>query len=233
MIRRLLPAHRFLKRNASSCPCGEDCTCRDEAGQCTCGETCNCPLPETEVERSAARAAAAAAYARTHGSLAQAAQAPTQFAGQGANIYSSWTPIELLTQQYTTRKKDDESHVWTFDIDDTLTSAPLQFARLATALRAMGDKVVIVTGHGPEATRKELLDAIGFPYDSIVITDPKDGSGKAKVIKKLGGWFHFDDRIDFGPEIIKVCPLSLMYVEPPGDSNPKKDAEQAQEDLDK
>lgn len=126
------------------------------------------------------------------------------------------------------RKKPDASappYIWTFDIDSTITAAPRQYARLAGALKAAGDKIVCVTGHGPEATRKELLDSLGFPYDEIIIVDPEeDGSGKAKVLEHLGAWFHFDDRVEFGPEIIRVCPVAFQYVEPPGDSHPKKDA---------
>jgi hypothetical protein len=127
---------------------------------------------------------------------------------------------------------DDESHVWTFDIDSTITAAPKQYARLASGLKAMNDQIVCVTGHGPQDTRKELLDALGFPYDSIVIVDPEeDGAGKAKVLEHLGSWFHFDDHVEFGPEIIKVCPVAFQFVEPPGDIKPKKAAKAAQDDL--
>ena len=121
-----------------------------------------------------------------------------------------------------------DTHIWTFDVDSTITAAPKQYARLASALQAAGDKIVCVTGHGPKSTRKELLDTLGFPYDDIIIVDPEvDGSGKAKVLDKLGSWFHFDDHIEFGPEIIKVCPVTFQYVEPPGDNHPKKDAVKA------
>ena len=127
---------------------------------------------------------------------------------------------------------EPESHVWTYDIDDTVTAAPNQFARLIAALQAAGDKCVAVTGHGPAQTREELLAALGIKMDSIVIVDPEeDGSGKAKTLKHLESWFHFDNEVAFGPEIIQVCPVTFQYVEPPGDSHPKKAAQKAQDDL--
>lgn len=42
---------------------------------------------------------------------------------------------------------------------------------------------------------------------------------------------HIDDHVEFGPEIIKVCPVAFMYVEPPGDDHPKKDAKAAAKAL--
>lgn len=135
------------------------------------------------------------------------------------------------------RKKPAElgpPFIWSFDIDDTVTAAPQRYARLAEALKANGDKIVCVTGHGPVETREHLLEALGFPYDEIIIVDPgKDGAGKAKALKHLGAFMHFDDRVEFGPEIIKVCPVAFQYVEPPGDSHPKKDAKAAAKALKK
>lgn len=129
---------------------------------------------------------------------------------------------------------NDGSHVWSFDIDSTITAAPLQYARLAAALKAAGDSIICVTGHGPKATREELLAAVEFPFDEIIIVDPEeDGSGKAKALEHLGAFMHFDDRVEFGPEIIKVCPVTFQYVEPPGDSHPKKDAKAAAKALKK
>jgi hypothetical protein len=116
-------------------------------------------------------------------------------------------------------------YTWSFDIDDTITAAPQRYARLAAALKAQGDHVVCVTGHGPVETREHLLEALGFPYDEILIVDPGEfGEGKAKALKALGAFMHFDDNVNFGPEIIRVCPVAFQYVEPPGDSHPKQDA---------
>lgn len=127
---------------------------------------------------------------------------------------------------------DGPPFIWTFDIDDTISAAPRQFARLAGALKAAGDKIVCVTGHGPKSTREELLSALAFPFDEIIIVDPEeDGAGKAKVLEHLGSWFHFDNEIAFGPEIIKVCPVTFQFVEPPGDSRPKHDAKKAAKAL--
>ena len=135
-----------------------------------------------------------------------------------------------------TRKKDKTPdgppYVWSFDIDDTITSAPQRYSRLAHALRDAGDKIVCVTGHGPMDTRIALLDALDFPYDDIIIVDPGEfGKGKAKALKKIGAFMHFDDRVEFGPEIIKVCPVAFQYVEPPGDKASKKAAKKAADDL--
>jgi hypothetical protein len=121
---------------------------------------------------------------------------------------------------------------WAFDIDDTITSAPHQYRRLAEALKADGDHIVCVTGHGPKETREHLLQALGFPFDEIIIVDPGEfGEGKAKALKALGAFMLFDNEVAFGPEIIKVCPLALQYVEPPGDSHPKADAKKAAKAL--
>ena len=114
-----------------------------------------------------------------------------------------------------TLQSASDAKVWTFDIDKTITAAPEQFARLATALQESGDRVIVVTGHGTKQTREELLDALGFPYDEIMIVDPEiDGSGKAKALKRLGAYFHFDDRIEFGPSIIDVCPVTFQFRMP-------------------
>jgi hydroxymethylpyrimidine pyrophosphatase-like HAD family hydrolase len=135
------------------------------------------------------------------------------------------------------RKKPSElgpPYIWTFDIDDTVTAAPQRFVRLAEALKAQGDHIVCVTGHGPVETREHLLEALGFPYDEIIIVDPgEDGSGKAKALKHLGAFMHFDNEVAFGPEIIKVCPVAFQYVDPPGDSHPKHDAKAAAKALKK
>lgn len=129
------------------------------------------------------------------------------------------------------RKKDakkDDVRVWAFDIDETITAAPGQYARLSEALHAVGDRVVCVTGHGPVESREELLDAIGFKADEIIIADPgKSGKGKAEVLAELGAFFCFEDSIEYGPEIVKVCPVTFQYREPHGDKKPKKSAKKA------
>jgi hypothetical protein len=118
------------------------------------------------------------------------------------------------------------------DLDETITAAPAQFARLSQALRALGDKVIVVTGHGPVATRQALLDSMGVVVDEIVVVDPTDdGSGKAEALRDLGSWFHFDDKIQFGPEIISVCPVTFQFVMPEGDKKPQKAATKAAKAL--
>ena len=58
------------------------------------------------------------------------------------------------------RKKPDATappYIWTFDIDSTITAAPRQYARLAGALKAAGDKIVCVTGSTNEITTEPRL----------------------------------------------------------------------------
>ena len=133
------------------------------------------------------------------------------------------------------RDKDEDAGagpIWSFDVDNTITAAPKQYAWLSKAIRAAGGQVACVTASGPEQARKELFDAIGFECDAIVIVDPKDdGSGKAEALAHLGAWFHFDNKIEFGPELIKACPVAFQYFEPPGDHKPKKAAKKAQDSL--
>ena len=127
---------------------------------------------------------------------------------------------------------EPESHIWSYDIDDTITAASKQYARLIAALQAVGDKCVAITGHGPEQSRVELLEVLGIRMDSIVIVDPQeDGSGKAAAIKELGSWFHFDNELAFAPEIVEICPIAIQYIPPPGDIKPKKAAKKAEKDL--
>jgi hypothetical protein len=123
-------------------------------------------------------------------------------------------------------------YIWAFDVDDTITSAPQRYKRLSEALKAIGDKVVVVTGHGPVETREHLLEAVGFQWDEIIIVDPGEfGEGKAKALKALGAFMLFDNEVAFGPAIIAVCPVAFQYVEPPGDSHPTKDAKAAAKAL--
>ncbi len=127
---------------------------------------------------------------------------------------------------------DTAAPIWSCDVDHTITAAPRQYAWLSKAIKGAGGQVVCVTASGPAQARNDLFDAIGFECDSVVIVDPKDdGSGKAEALEHLGAWFHFDNKIEFGPEIIKACPVAFQYFEPPGDDKPKKAAKQAQKAL--
>lgn len=118
----------------------------------------------------------------------------------------------------------DESHVWTFDIDGTISVAVDQYVRLSTALKAIGDRCVVVTGHGPAEDRAKYLDVLGFAYDSIVVVDPQsDGSGKAQALQELGSWFHFDNDAAFGPEILEICPVTFQFNPAPGDDAAEED----------
>ena len=91
---------------------------------------------------------------------------------------------------------------------------------------------MVVTGHGPVATRQALLDAVGFVADEIVVVDPgSEGEGKAAALKELDAFFCFDDKVQFGPDIIAVCPVTFQYVMPEGDKKPHKAALKAAKAL--
>lgn len=111
---------------------------------------------------------------------------------------------------------------WGFDIDDTITAAPNQLPRLAAAIRAQGDEVWVITGHGPVDARAELLDSLAFPYDQIVVVEPGiDGKGKAKVIRQNDIWYMFDNVEAFGDQIVKECPVTFQFSPTPS-KNPDK-----------
>lgn len=134
----------------------------------------------------------------------------------------------LPYRRFERRAKTTSQRVWVWDWDETVTAAPLQHARLAQAVKQLGDKAIIVTGHGPRNAREEQADAIGFPFDDIVIVDPgKNGAGKAKCLEQLDAWFCFEDSVQFGPEIVRVCPVTFQYREVAGDIKPKKAAKKA------
>lgn len=127
---------------------------------------------------------------------------------------------------------EQRSLVFGWDVDDTITGAAVAYPAIARALKAAGHKNVVVTGHGPERDRKALLDQLDFPYDEIIVVDPKsDGSGKAKVLETVGADFMFENDIAFGPAISEVCPITVLYTEPPGDKGAKKAAKQAAKNL--
>lgn len=125
-----------------------------------------------------------------------------------------------------------EPLVFCWDVDTTITGAPIALPAIARALKAAGHKNVVVTGHGPQRDREALLDQLDFPYDEIIVVDPKDdGSGKAKVLKKLGADFMFENQLAFAPAIAKVCPVTVLYTEPPGDKHAGKQAKKAAKNL--
>lgn len=106
-----------------------------------------------------------------------------------------------------------------FDVDETITSAPVVMAAISHALRQQGHKIYVITGHGPAETRAELLRILGFEYDELVVLDPKDdGSGKADYIQTNHIDFMFDNKDSFGPAISRVCPVTFMYDKPPATS---------------
>ena len=119
-------------------------------------------------------------------------------------------------------KGGDDPKVWTFDFDENITTAPKRLARIAAALKAMGDRIVVVTGN--QAPREELVDRLtndyGFPFDDLIQyeDDQTDGMRRAAILKELDAWGAFDNRMDRGYTYAKVCPHFFLLAKPNKDA---------------
>ena len=144
------------------------------------------------------------------------------------------TPLGRIQEE---RKKGANAQgaqkVWTWDFDETITTAPERMARIATALKAMGDRIVVVTGN--RAPREQLVDRLtndyGFPFDDLIQYEDEntDGIRRAAVLKELGAWGAFDNRMDRGYTYAKVCPHLFLLAKPNEDE--KTDAKGAKQDA--
>ena len=89
-------------------------------------------------------------------------------------------------------------------------------ARIATALKAMGDEIIIVTGNDSE--RSELEEWIeveyGFPYDQLIQYSDEDSHGvqREAILEELNAWCAFDDRVARSPTLTKACPHLFLVV---------------------
>src|SRR6185312_17311931 len=94
----------------------------------------------------------------------------------------------------------DGPRVWTFDFDETITTAPRRMARLATAVRKLGDRVVVITGNQSPRDQlvKRLTDDYGFPFDDLIQYEDlgTDGVQRAHVLKQVDAWCGVDNRAD-------------------------------------
>lgn len=116
------------------------------------------------------------------------------------------------------KKKDKGGKVWVFDFDETITKAPDQCARIAKALRALDDTVIVVTGN--QSSRNDLkkrLDGYGFEYDDLIQyqDDQTDGLNRAAILKQLDAFCGFDDRAGRGYTLAKACPHFFLVAKPP------------------
>lgn len=110
--------------------------------------------------------------------------------------------------------------VWTFDFDETITTAPKRLARLATALRKLGDRVVVITGN--QSPRDELvkrLEDYGFPFDDLIQYEDlgTDGVQRSHVLEQVDAWCGIDNRADRAYTYAKVCPHLYLIAKPPDD----------------
>ena len=129
-------------------------------------------------------------------------------------------PAHRFLDREDRKKKKDKAggKVWPFDLDETITKAPDQCARMAKALREIGDKVVVVTGNqSPRDDLKKQLDGYGFKYDELIQyqDDQTDGLNRAAVLKQLDAYCAFDDRAGRGYTLAKVCPHFFLIAKPP------------------
>lgn len=144
--------------------------------------------------------------------------------------------MTLPAHRFEDRKKNDDDGPKTFvvDFDETITAAPEQLARIATALHAIGDRIVVLTGNpSPRAILIERLAAYGFPFDDLIqyADDGSSGIARSEYLKQLDAWCAFDDRAGRAYTYAKVCPVLYLIAKPT--SEDKQDATGAKQDAKK
>jgi hypothetical protein len=124
------------------------------------------------------------------------------------------------------------ARTWAFDFDETITRSPRRMARLAIALKAIGDEVVIITGNDSKRTELEdrLENDYGFPWDQLIQYSDEDSHGDQReaILKELGAWCAFDDRMARAPILTEACPHLFLSVkgnkeDPKGDLDDPED----------
>jgi hypothetical protein len=138
--------------------------------------------------------------------------------------------LTLPAHRFEDRKKNDDGppYIHVFDYDETITGAPDQLARVATGLKALGDRVVIVTGNTSDRADivKQLAD-FGFPFDDLIQYDDTASNGlrRAEILKQLNAWLGFDNRVDRSYTYAKICPHLYLIAKPTSEN--KDDAKGA------
>lgn len=131
------------------------------------------------------------------------------------------------------KKNDGGQKVWTFDFDETITTAPKRCARMATAFRAIGDKVVVITGNQSPRSElvKRLTDDYEFPFDDLIQYHDlgTDGVQRAHVLEQVDAWCGIDNRADRAYTYAKVCPHFYLIAKPPGDDKDDASKKQAKQ----
>lgn len=138
------------------------------------------------------------------------------------------------------RKKADDTPTVVYDFDETITKAPDELSKMAKALQAAGNRIIVLTGNqSPHHELEDRLKDYGFPYDDLVQyhDSQSDGLVRAEYLKQFGGvWLAVDNRIDRAPTYAKVCPHLFVVAEPPKVAKSdakgnKKDAKAAAKSL--
>ena len=87
--------------------------------------------------------------------------------------------------------------VISYDLDKTLTDNP-ELAQVANAMQAMGHRNIVLTGRKSDSGIRELLNNLGFPNETEIITKAgHDGSirdFKSKMLQEIGADLHVDDQ---------------------------------------
>lgn len=112
---------------------------------------------------------------------------------------------------------DGPPYTVVFDYDETITQAPDQLARIATGLKSLGDKIIVLTGNVSSAKELEgQLEQWGFPFDALVQYDDTGSNGiaRAEHLKQFGAWLGIDNRIDRCYTYAKVCPHLYLVTKP-------------------
>lgn len=130
-------------------------------------------------------------------------------------------PAHRFRDREDRKKGDSDGRVWTFDFDGTITGAPDQLARIATGLKALGDRIVVLTGNdSPRSDLVQRLTDYGFPFDDLVQykDDGTDGISREQHLKQFGAWGAFDNRVDRAFVLAKACP-HFYYIGMPTDDD--------------
>lgn len=116
--------------------------------------------------------------------------------------------------------------IWSFDLDDTISSTPDAMAAIMRGLRAQGHQVHVVSGtHHAPATQEdadekaELLESLGCGdcYDALaVISGPEKrvADGKVNYMRHVGSTVLVDNRKQNIKAVQKAGFLGLRHFDP-------------------
>lgn len=119
---------------------------------------------------------------------------------------------------------DGKTFVW--DFDETITKCPDRMSHIAAALRAAGDRIVVVTGNtAPRERLVQRLEDYGFPFDDLIqyANDESEGLRRAALLEQLDAWCAFDDRAGRAYTYAKVCPHLFLVAKPSAEAEAAAD----------